>query len=307
MAPRLRRARRGRPRACVALRCGLGWPEGRAYAWPSRHRERGFQPEEEGSLLPSRHRRQPGGSDPRAHCGRFAAAPRPRTAWRVASEGWGCRRGCAAAAAGRRRGRAAQEFDAPRVAQWLIRRVKNPEVPGSRLARVCDTLGGALVVWPLTPWLIWINWLGNPQALAGPAPAGGRPRAVGRLRRSPREFVRVQEADGSLRPRESRYAGRPPWRPAGTVAVTATCGPGRAAGSANRGWAARPARKPAAASGRSLSLCRDFHAIGCSARVQAARASRVAAPRRRLETRDLAPGAGTRADSDSSLRFILRP
>ena len=37
-------------------------------------------------------------------------------------------------------------YGSPRVAQWLIRKVENPEVPGSRL----DTPGGALVVWPLT-------------------------------------------------------------------------------------------------------------------------------------------------------------
>ena len=28
------------------------------------------------------------------------------------------------------------------------------KVPGSRLALACGTPGGALVVWPLTPWLI---------------------------------------------------------------------------------------------------------------------------------------------------------
>ena len=32
--------------------------------------------------------------------------------------------------------------------QWLIRRVDNPEAPGSRPARVHGTPGGALVVWP---------------------------------------------------------------------------------------------------------------------------------------------------------------
>ena len=37
---------------------------------------------------------------------------------------------------------------------WSIRRVENPEVMGWRLARVCGTPGGALVVWPLIPWLI---------------------------------------------------------------------------------------------------------------------------------------------------------
>ena len=37
----------------------------------------------------------------------------------------------------------------------------NPEVPDSRLARVCGTLDGAVVLWPLTPWLI--NWLGKPR------------------------------------------------------------------------------------------------------------------------------------------------
>ena len=26
-----------------------------------------------------------------------------------------------------------------------------------------EDLGGTLVVWPLTPWLIWLNWLGNHQ------------------------------------------------------------------------------------------------------------------------------------------------
>ena len=36
----------------------------------------------------------------------------------------------------------------------IVVNTQGPEVPGSRLARVCGTPGGTLVVWPLTPCLI---------------------------------------------------------------------------------------------------------------------------------------------------------
>ena len=38
------------------------------------------------------------------------------------------------------------QFGIHRVVSWLIRRVENPKVPGSRLARVGGTPDGALVV-----------------------------------------------------------------------------------------------------------------------------------------------------------------
>ena len=53
----------------------------------------------------------------------------------------------------------------PRVAQWLIRRVENREVPGSRPARVRGSPGGALVMRPSTPWLIESIGRGNPKPL----------------------------------------------------------------------------------------------------------------------------------------------
>ena len=70
-----------------------------------------------------------------------------------------------------------QGQEAMNLRQWLIPRVasENLDVPGSRLARVCGTPGGALVVWPSTPGLI--NWLpvgrGNPKSQAFFTTQGG--------------------------------------------------------------------------------------------------------------------------------------
>ena len=47
-----------------------------------------------------------------------------------------------------------------------MHRVENQEIPGSRIARACVIPGSALVVWPLNPWLKFIEfifWMGNPQ------------------------------------------------------------------------------------------------------------------------------------------------
>ena len=60
--------------------------------------------------------------------------------------------------------------------------------------------GGALAVWPLIPWLIKINWLGNPQvSLASRGTSGGAtgPATAGdsRRRRMRREGGDLGEAE----------------------------------------------------------------------------------------------------------------